>query len=139
MQIERVAICSRWLAYRALWLPLYSPLACKAPILSLLVSGLGSILAFSLPSFLLPSSNLSTSGQPHLLAYPQDINRIQRLIPVHLRTHRCVIYICATNINRSKTSIGFAECERSHVKCEKCEATDFAENSELERGSEYPG
>lgn len=77
---------------RALRLPLYSPLACKptlssvgphprgisrSPILS-------PISARSGHRYLSPS-NLSTSGQPHLLACPQDINRIQRLVSVYTR------------------------------------------------------
>lgn len=80
------------------------------------------------PSFHLLFSNLSTSGQPHLLACPQDINRIQRFCS-YSRTHHCVIYTSRYQHRSIETSIGLAERERSDIKCEKCEAIDFAENS----------
>lgn len=88
----RVAICSRWLPYRALRLPLYSPLACKPTLSSVaphprVISPILSPISARSSHRSLPPSNLSTSGQSHLLTCPQDINRIQRLVSVYTRAH----------------------------------------------------
>lgn len=93
-----IAICSRWLPHRALWLPLYSPSPVKPSLLhSVCVTCVTVFVSLScsiyllysphvrLSSLLLPPGNLSTSGQPHLPGCPQDINRTQRLVSVYPR------------------------------------------------------
>lgn len=51
---------------------------------TLMTVSLATVSRQILPISLLPS-NLSTSGQPHLPACPQDINRTQRLVSVYIR------------------------------------------------------
>lgn len=71
--------------------PVNSP--CALLLLTLMSLALSPILPTILPllststSLTLPPSNLSTSGQPHLPACPQDINWTQRLVSVYIRAH----------------------------------------------------
>lgn len=78
----------------------------------------------------LPPSNLSTSGQPHLLAYPQDINRIQRLVSVYIHariyTLVCTLLYTSVPINRRDAiETSFLQRDLDDVLMrEKCEADE---------------
>ena len=109
---------------RALRLPLYSPLACK-PILSSVSPHPRGISRFPILSPTsawsghrsLPPSNLSTSGQPHLLACPQDINRIQRLVFIfRARIYALMRHLIAT-VMRTLMPINWRDAIEVSIFC----------------------
>lgn len=120
---------------RALRLPLYSPLACKPTLSSVAplprdISRSPTLSPISARSSRrsLPPSNLSTSGQPHLLVCPQDINRIQRLVSVytHARIYTLVCTLLCTSVPINR---------RNRRSCNVVWTMYYVKNTKLKNGA----
>lgn len=132
----RVAICSRWLPYRVLWLPLYSPLACKLTLFSVSLSSLSRRVSLALS----PSYSRTYQRQGKLIYppvrrtltglnvwFPFMFARTYARTPTYLaRTHRAIrvgLPIIVPLIDptlQSKPQPVSSNNQPEGVKCEKC-------------------